>query len=382
MDFNKLRLKYHGSPDKMWEILQSECRYKTASKLSETLKNPKFTFPSLSVAEMATSDAVADIHTRIISPGASVLDMTCGLGIDTFHLARKAASVVTIELNHESYLTAAKNRKVLGLNNVTVIEGDSVKWLTDNENHFDVIFIDPARRDSAGRHFLLKDCTPDVTEIIGLLMNRCNALLIKCSPMISMDAAIRELNVDCDIAVIGTKKECKEVLLIAQNHKSTSERTIKCITIDGEWIEFTLSEEKKACVEYGVPSNGEYLYEPYPSVMKGGCYRILSERYKIKKLNPNTHLYHANYHADNFPGDIFEIEAIIPFSKSEIKRFSSLYPIVNVTTRNFPLSAPELVKKLKVKEGGNKIVFGVTECDSNKVLIVAHQIISRSAESR
>lgn len=370
-DFNKLRLKHHGSPEKLWNILQDECRYKTAGKLPITLKNPDFIFPSLTVAEMATSDAVAEIHAKMIDPGENVLDMTCGLGIDAFHFATKSSTVTTIELNHDSYEAAVHNIKALGLKNVTVVEGDSVKWLSEKELHFNTIFIDPARRDSSGRHFALKDCQPDVTSCLPLLLSCCNTLIIKCSPMLSINLAIKELGIGCDVTVIGTHRECKEVVLtIKKDPTSRGQRRIRCITIGKPEICFTTEQEEKAIARYSKPSAGSYLYEPFPAVMKGGCYRTLSAVFGIDKLRPNTHLYHSLSQISGFPGECFEIEEIIPFSKHEIKAFAKNHPKINVATRNFPLSAPELVKKLKVKEGGEKMVFGTTDCDANKILIV------------
>lgn len=379
-DFNKLRLKYHGSPEKLNEILQAECRYKTAAKLPDTLANPDFIFPSLAVAEMATSDAVAEIHAGMIVPGESVLDMTCGLGIDTFHIAGRASSVTTVELNHESYEAACHNVQALGTGNVTVIEGDSVKWLEENDRHFDTIFIDPARRDSAGRHFELKDCRPDVTASLSLLLERCNRLIIKCSPMVSIDAAIKELGVECDVTLIGTHKECKEVVLVHTKDVAAADsntlsnakgsRLIRCVTVGKEEFSFTTDDERDATAKFDKPAPGGYLYEPYPSVMKGGGYRTLSSRFGIHKLHPNTHLYYSPEPIAEFPGEPFKIEEIIPFSKQEIKAFAKQYPQINVSTRNFPLSAPELVKKLKVKEGGSQMVFGTTDCNAEKILIV------------
>lgn len=370
-DFNRLRLKYHGSPEKLWEILQAECRYKTASKLPDTLANPEFIFPSLAVAEMATSDAVAEIHAGMINDNGTVLDMTCGLGIDAFHFARKASEVTAIELNKESYETACHNVKALGLGNVEILEGDSIEWLAGNKRTFDTIFIDPARRDSAGRHFALKECRPDVTASLGLLLERCDKLIIKCSPMVSIDAAIKELGVQCDVTLIGTRKECKEVVLIhTKDIAGETARTIRSVTVGGAEFVFSSDDENSASAMFGKPKAGGYLYEPYPSVMKSGGYRTLSSRFNLDKLHPNTHLYYSESVIDGFPGCHLEIEEVIPFSKQHVRAFAKKYPKINVATRNFPLSAPELVKKLKVKEGGDMMVFGSTDCDSEKILIV------------
>ncbi|MDE6495882.1 MAG: hypothetical protein K2L30_06575 [Duncaniella sp.] len=126
MDFNKLRLKYAGDAGKMDEILQAECRHKTARKLADTLACEDFRFPSLSVAEMATSDVVAREHCRLVSPGDRVIDMTSGLGIDTFAFARSGCDVTAVELDPVTAREIIHNAAVLGLDNVRIINDDSV----------------------------------------------------------------------------------------------------------------------------------------------------------------------------------------------------------------------------------------------------------------
>nr|WP_305377973.1 hypothetical protein [uncultured Duncaniella sp.] len=71
----------------------------------------------------------------------------------------------------------------------------------------------------------------------------------------------------------------------------------------------------------------------------------------------------------------YNIKDVLLFNKENIRRFRNDYPKVNVVTRNFPLSAPDLVKKLKVREGGDITVFGATVFDGSKVLIVTESPI-------
>ncbi|MCM1138646.1 MAG: class I SAM-dependent methyltransferase [Duncaniella sp.] len=373
-DFNALRLKYHKQPEKLWEILQAECRFKTAKKLSETLLNQGFIFPSITVAEMATSDMVADVHASMIKDDETVLDMTCGLGIDTFHIAKRASHVTSIELDHDCFEAALHNCQALNLSNVEIIEGNSVKWLAENDRHYDVIFIDPARRDSSGRHFALRDCQPDVAANLSLLLSRCKRLIIKASPMLGIEAVKSELNVSCQVTVIGTRRECKELVLSIKGYDGANETKpfdeVKCITIGQGIYSFTISSDRLAHVEYSMPAEEGYLYEPFPTVMKGGGYRSLAQEFGVKKLHPNTQLFFSEELKADFPGEHFKIIAILPSSKHTYKEFHKSYPKVNVATRNFPLSAPLLVDKLKVKEGGDKMVFGTTVLDDKKLLII------------
>lgn len=372
-DFNRLRLKYHGDPEKMDEILQRECRYKTASKLPETLTCAAFRFPSLAVAEMATSDAVAAIHAAMIPEGSQVLDMTCGLGIDSFRFARKAAGVTAVELDHAAYTAACHNAAALGLSNVRVIEGDSIAWLAENPGKFDIIFIDPARRDSAGRHFALRDCSPDIIPALPLLLSRCSKLIVKASPMIDIKAAVAELGRECSVTTIGTAKDCKEVVFTIEAEAAESPRPaiseISAITVGHNAFTFNPEEENMARPRFAPPAEGAYLYEPYPAVMKSGGMKLLSERFGVAKLHPNTHLFTSDSIAGDFPGEIFEITDIYPFSKQGIKAAVRDYPTVNIATRNFPLTAPQLAARLKIKEGGDRMMFGLTAPDNSRLLV-------------
>lgn len=375
-DFNKLRLKYHGDPTMMDEILQRECRYKTASKLAETLRCENFRFPSLAVAEMSTSDAVAEIHAEMIADGATVLDMTCGLGIDSFHFARKAESVTCIELDNHACSTARHNVSTLELNNVNVIEGDSIAFLNDCNEPFDYIFVDPARRNSAGRHFALGDCSPDIVPALDTILSKCRrALIIKASPMIDIKSTVSELARNCEIITIGTAKECKEVVFkIHADSLRKPTPSISCIsslTVNQSGFEFSPDEESRASTLPATLNVGGFLLEPYPAVMKSGGMKLLSSRFGVGKLHPNTHLYTCESHLPTgFPGEAFEIVEIIDFSKKSIKDISKRYPTINVATRNFPLSPPQLSAKLKTKDGGENMLFGATIANGSKLLIV------------
>ena len=371
MDFNKLRLKYAGDAGKMDEILQAECRHKTARKLADTLACEGFRFPSLAVAEMATSDAVAREHCRLVSPGDRVIDMTSGLGIDTFAFARSGCDVTAVELDPVTAREIIHNAGVLGLDNVRIINDDSVRWLRKNPGEsFDVIFIDPARRDNRGRHFALADCVPDVTSCLDLLLSRCRRLVIKSSPMLDIAAVRRELPRAQSTLLIGTRGECKELVTVIPGDGS-----ITCITMLGDnrrnEFKFDPADETAAIATFGLPAAGGFLYEPYPAVMKSGAVKLLSTRFGVAKLHVNTHLYYSPVPVHDFPGEEFVIDKTVPFDKKGIKSIAARYPVINVATRNFPLPAPDLARRLKTKDGGDRKLFGTTVNNSERVMIIS-----------
>ncbi len=362
VDYASLRLKHHGDPVMMDQILQSECREKTARKLPTLSQCENFRFPSLAVAEMATSEAVAEIHAGLSGCPRSVLDMTAGLGVDAIAFASAGAHVTAIEIDPLSARTLRDNVSELGLEDrIRVVEGDSVQWLKETDERYDTIFIDPARRDKTGRHFTLSECHPDVTGLMSLLRSRCDTLIIKTSPMLN----INELeNERADVAVIGTTRECKEMVFIISDKSSGQ---VDCHTV-GKGI---YRVEKNDDQIFGLPAEGDFLLQPYPSVMKGrGTDTITC----ATKLHPFSHLFFSHEIPEDFPGEALRIEKIYPFDKRGIKQAATEMPRCNVAVRNFPLTAPELVKRLKIKEGGECTLFGTTGPDGQRLLIAARPV--------
>lgn len=381
-DFASLRLKAKGDRAELDRILQMECREKTRTKLGATLSAaPGFRFPSLAVAEMATSDEVAAERALMIRPGEKVLDMTFGLGIDAFAMAARAESVVSFDIVEANVTAGKENADKLGLKNVEIIAGDSVEWLkSKGDVIFDTIFVDPARRDGAGRHFRIADCSPDLTECIDLIRSRCGRVIIKLSPMLDIKAALADLGVEAlegaDVKVIGYHNECKELVLVLPGKYSEWKPTgeISCITIGKPQFSFRPSQSTADSKRMGSPEVGQFLLEPYPSVMKAGGTPWLMQFKGVSQLHPNTHLFVCERVPENFPGTAFEIIDIMKFSSSNSRSFAKAYPKINVSTRNFPLRAPELAAKLRVREGGDLHLFGTTVFPSSRELIITKPI--------
>ncbi|MDE6485080.1 MAG: class I SAM-dependent methyltransferase [Duncaniella sp.] len=363
MDFNALRLKYHGDPAKMEEILQAECRHKCARKLARTLLHDDFRFPSTSLAEMATAEPVADFHARMIRGAGTVLDMTLGLGIDAFAMARMGMRVTGVELDSRAADVARENARALGIENIEIVNADSVAWLNETDRHFDLIFIDPARRDGSGRHFALADCQPDVTRILPLMLSHAGKVMIKCSPMLDISRLRADTSVSADVIAVGTARECKELLVILPGTGITA-----AVTVD-ENGELPATPGDKN-VQPASPAPGTFLLEPFPSVMKAGASLLLDDRFGSCRIASSTHLYCSATVPEGFPGEAFRIIEVHDFNKRSCSDISRRYGMLNVATRNFPLSAPQLVKKLGVKEGGEFRLFGITAADHRKYLII------------
>lgn len=368
-DCAKLRLKYNRDPEIIKAIEQIELRKKSPDKFIGTdgrSVRPRFLYSSVSV-EQSTSAAIANFHASVASECRSVLDMTMGIGMDAMAFCSNGAEVVAIEMNRDLCETSRMNyQEVGGLN---IINGDSVEWLKSTERTFDCIFIDPARRDASGcRVCNIHDCSPDVIEILPLVMAHTSMLMVKLSPMLDISATIRDLPGIRELYVVEERGECRELLAVIRK-ESCDDVTIVARNGCNE-LRFTQKEESAAVIEYGIPVKGNFFYEPSPSVMKAGPFKLLGQRFGLKKIAPNSHLYFGYEPEPEFPGKCYEIEEVLPYSSSVLKRFCRKWPKVSVAVRNFPDTADRLRSRLKVKESSELRLMATTAYDGEKMLFL------------
>lgn len=371
---DKLRLKYASDPTLNDAVNQIDCRQRTASKLAATLTNKRFRFPSTISAEQCTGDAIASIHAGLISSGSKVLDMTCGLGIDAFHIATGAAHITACEINAEYAEVAEYNARTTGLENVKILNTDSVEYLRSlPDDSYDCIFIDPARRGEHGeRVFAIDRCTPDVTSILPKMLSVAPTVIIKASPMLDVSHTIASLTNVAKVTAIGTDRECKELVIeCRRNH--TEQPILSAMTILGNvtaTIEFTQEDENNAMPETAPPVAGGWIYEPYAPVLKIAPFRYLCKKFGATKLDVNTHLYTATTPLPGFPGREMRIAEVLDMNKRNMRDLSKRYPCIDVTTRNLPIKAVELTARLKVKPSGRLRLFGCTCQQLGRIMIV------------
>jgi len=344
---------------------------------------------------------------------ATLIDLTGGFGVDFSLMSRGFRHAVYVERNAQLVDVAKHNFTVLGLQNVEAVNGDGVEFLhqlslerqlhTSNNNEAaaegkrkTVIFLDPARRDIHGNKvFRLEDCTPDVLGIRDELLQCADVVMIKLSPMLDWHEAVKQLtanlpsernNVHCEVHVVSVKNECKELLIILQPQMTNDlhqplvadNHRIKLICINDDQrfeTEITNDIQQEPLLldrELG-DETGHYFFVPNASVMKAGIFAQLSHAFNLQMLDRDTHYYIGDHDIENFPGRRFHILAVSSMNKKELKRKLVGITQANIATRNFPLSAVELRKRLKLKDGGDKYLF-VTTVQGNHVVLVCQSV--------
>lgn len=381
----RLRLRHHGDEELAFAITQIECRRKAGNRFPVALASHEFMFPTDLSAEQATSEALARIHADIADyqSGSTHLDLTCGLGMDAFEAARRGARVTAIDINPEVADAARHNAEALGLSDgLEVVCGDSASWIRDTGRRFDTIFIDPARRGQGGRRLTaIAECSPDVTALMPQLLRLAPEIIIKASPMLDLTALASELNAACGtkggvtrMIAIGTTRECKEVVAVIGRQAAYHYRTEAITALPDRAtpsIFQPATDLPQAPVLQGLPAIGEYLYEPYPAVMKTAAWGALAAlSTSLRQLHHNTHLFVADSEVNDFPGTPMRIERVEQLSDKALKSIPREWPKINVATRNFIISAPELAKRLRIKEGGIARLYGVRSGASGTLALI------------
>ena len=345
------------------------------------------------------------------------VDLTGGFGVDFSYIAARLG-VKSMYVERQAHLceAAKENFERLGLKNAIVKNGDGIEVLhsflpkKDDAASADdslgitydqprsllktnlglkIIFVDPARRDDAGNKVVsLKDCTPDVTVLQEEMLSKADYVIIKLSPMLDWHRAISELSHVREVHIISVNNECKELLLVlsARNmgdmEASSADGEVKhagnlriyCVNDAQSFVCDELDMESSPVrIAPPVLEEMQYLYEPNASLMKAGCFGVLSGCYDARMLSKNSHLFVSQAPIEAFPGRSFRIIAISSFNKKELKRHLSGITKANIATRNFPLSVAELRKRLKLKDGGETYIFATTLSDESHVLVITEK---------
>ena len=353
-------------------VTQIEGWQHAREKLPEWAAVEGIIYPPKISMEQCSSEKTAKDKAGLIE-GKMFADLTGGFGIDFSYMARGFGEAFYIERNKNLCDIATANFSRLGLDHVKVLNGNSEE-LFGTLPHLNWIFVDPARRDSDGRKVVaLSDCEPNVVELD--LLSKADMAMIKCSPMLDITMACRQLGSISSVHIISVNNECKELLIILNSGNFTG-ITTHCLNIlkDGgmQTFSFTQEEEDLASISY-CSEVGKYLYEPNASIQKAGCPKSLGAHYHVDKLHPNSHLYTSIEHVHDFPGRTFEVVEVLGFSKADIKRVQSLGK-ANITVRNFPENVQLLRKRLKLADGGENYIFATTLNDSSKALIVCKKV--------
>ena len=382
-DVNKLALQKSKFKDIDFEfaIQQIHGRQKTRDKLPYLGNVPRFVFPPSLALEQCSSEITAQYKRDVINDifcldarpcVSTVADLTGGFGIDTLSFAQSFQICHYVEPQQSLCDIMAFNSKLLHLDHIQIHQSIMEDFIQKMDG-LDVIYADPSRRDTHGSRVVgLEDCSPNILLYKDLLLRKSCLLMLKLSPMLDIKRALAQLPETCEVHVVAVDGECKELLFLLSKNKTED---VKFVTANlkndqCEQFCFTAREEAEALPRYAKEVK-KYLYEPNAAILKAGAFKSLAVRYGLEKLHPHTHLYTSDTQLETFPGRCFQVVKVL--SVKDALQLKNEMSKANVSVRNFPLSADELRKKLKLADGGEVYLFGTTIEKDRKVVMLCQK---------
>lgn len=344
----------------MQEIVQQIKGRKVAQKKFAYLLKDGIIFPPNLNLEQASSQATAEFKGKSLI-GKSFIDLTSGFGIDAYFLSQNFEKIILVEQNSELLEIVKHNWKILN-RNANFVNDNLENFLKQNQQTFDLIYLDPARRDEhKNKKFLLEDLSPNLLEIQNNLLKISDQVIIKLSPLIDISYLISVLKNVAEIQIIAVRNEVKELLVFIQSKKEDLKTKISCINLESSEHQFSFNyaEEKWALSQFS--ESLQYLYIPNNAVLKSGGFNSVSVFFNLKKLHPNSHFYTSNDLMENFPGRILKVEMI---DSKQIKKGEKF----NIISKNYPLVPDEIKKKYKITDGGNEYLI-FTQTQKNKIIL-------------
>ncbi|UOE42288.1 RsmD family RNA methyltransferase [Chryseobacterium suipulveris] len=360
-DLHSLLLKKSPFPEvSMQEIVQQIKGRKVAARKFPFLLKGDIVFPPNLNLEQASSQSTAEFKAQNLK-GSQFLDLTCGFGIDAFFLSKNFEEVTLVEQNRQLLEIVEHNWKVLG-RNANFINENLEGFLLNNKEKYDMVYLDPARRDAhKNKKFLLEDLSPNLLEIKNELFKISEQIIIKLSPLIDISYLISTLENISKIEIIAVKNEVKELLVFIHPKINSEDVEISCANLESEdsLFCFNYKEEKSATATFSEPL--KFIYIPNNSVLKSGAFNLISEQFGLMKLHPNTHFYTSQKMLQEFPGRVLEVETV---ESKEINKGEKF----NIISKNHPLTPDEIKKKYKISDGGNRYLI-FTQSQKGKLIL-------------
>lgn len=362
-------------------VAQIAARQKAREKLPTWYANDALIFPPALSVEQASSEQTAQYKASLVS-GNRLLDLTGGMGVDSWAFAQQMHQVTYLERNEDLAQLAAHNLPLLGSTNVSVQAGDGLAFLETSVTGLeatDWIYLDPHRRDATGSKVVqLADCEPDMSKatLLTTLLKSGNRILLKASPLLDIKSTVQQFAGRVEsVHIVAVSSEVKEILFVLCNQLvDQNDILVNAVNLsvnETKMLSFRWYEERTAAVTLGDPRT--YLYEPNAAVLKAGAFRLVAARFGLTKIAPHSHLYTNDEVCPDFPGRIFSVLTVIK-PDAKLVRLSVPDLKANVTVRNFPQTVADLRKKLALREGGDIYIMATTLLNGDKRLIITKKV--------
>lgn len=299
----------------------------------------------------------------------NIVDLTCGLGFDSYFLANAGHNVKAVEQNFEIAKIAASN---LGIFGIEVKCADAQNFQIPSQT--DLIFVDPARRKAGGAKSILgqtkRELNPFQWSPPWDFVQELTAdfkVVTKASPGIKS-----EFIEDWDAIWISADRDLVETMLIS---KGTGKRSALIIAKDNRMF-----------IDGGIKTKpspiGKYLIVPNSALIRANALNYLAEKLSAGLVNKHIAWLTTDAQiAADFEepsAQVFEIEEICNLNERELaKKINSRGTgSLTITTRGVDID-PEILRKKVLKnavKGGPETVLAIFRDDKGPVVLICRRL--------
>ena len=300
--------------------------------------------PPLAYEQSSSEECAA----RKLLSGGSVLDLTCGLGVDALALSCRFERVVTVERDSVLAAVARENFARLGATNIEVVNAPSEDFVRDCRERFDWCYADPDRRSAGGRKLVrLEDCSPDIPKLLPELRRIAPNLCVKNSPLFDVGETFRLFG-PCRTEVVSLHDECKEVVVYTDG----TGPLLTAVALElGEFSCTPAEARATPCDKPFDPAAYRWLLIPDVALQKARLTPTYLQGH-ADIWSPNGYGFAAEKSEDTL-GRWLEIERIEPYNPKQLKRELSGSRLT-ILKQDFPLTAAEIAARLGIREGGER----------------------------
>ena len=290
------------------------------------------------------------------------VDLTTGLGIDSFFLGKHFKSFTSIEYQDDLIEFLKHNNGVLNSSN-EIIRAKAEDYIK-NISTVDFIYIDPARRGSKGEKTVAwENCTPNLLELLPTLLEKARLVAIKASPLIDITESLRQFKGSCAaIDIISLRNEVKELLfwLSPTNQTEIEKVPIHHFNLTSEKEQqytTTLSEIKNAELRISHQPL-KYLYDPASSFLKTRAFRVLcNDNPNLYQLG-NSSLLTSDVELIDFQGRCFILKEALLHKKKVLSRLKK--KAFSVISKYSKIRADEFKKTWQLQESSKHFLILVS----------------------
>jgi len=289
--------------------------------------------------------------------GALCVDLSCGLGVDSYYFARRFERVIAVERDPATAAVAHHNFERLGVTNVTVENTSAEVFLAGYSGpKADLIYLDPSRRNAGRRVFKLEECSPDVTALLPGLLRWGERVAIKLSPLFDVDEAIRSFGPTlASVEAVSAGGEVKELLVELTGMSETLRLGVRVAGV-GHW---RFDPQARGERSGGAWEEARYLLIPDAAFYKMGLTEALAARFEAEErvvVPEKNGFAFACRIPEGFPGRAYCIEQCTPWRPKALKKELAARGVgrVNLLRRRFVLPSDGILRALGVAEGGSE----------------------------